>query len=101
MQPVEWLGVNVSRSRYRGAMTASAASDPGPYEVIHLGGEAAAIVPLADLRRLEAVQRHAPADLLEQAEIEATLVAHREWEAAGRPGAVSHEEAMAELLGEQ
>ena len=82
-------------------MTASAADDPGPYEVIHLGGEAATIVPLADLRRLEAVERHAPADLLEQAEIEATLAAHREWVAAGRPGAVSHEEAMAELLGEQ
>jgi hypothetical protein len=82
-------------------MTASAASDSGPYEVIHLGGEAAAIVPLADLRRLEAVQRHAPADLLELAEIEATLAAHREWVAAGRPGAVSHEEAMAELLGDQ
>jgi hypothetical protein len=93
--------VNVGRSRYRGAMTASAASDSGPYEVIHLGGEAAAIVPLADLRRLEAVQRHAPADLLEEAEIEATLTEHREWVAAGRPGAVSHQEAMADLLGDQ
>jgi len=47
--------------------------DPAePYEVIHLGGEAAAI--------------------------EAALADHREWVAAGRPGAVSHEEAMAELL---
>lgn len=101
MQPAEWLGVNVSRSRYRSAMTASGAGDPASYEVIHLGGEAAAIVPLADLRRLQAVQRHAPADLLEQAEMETTLAAHREWVAAGRPGAVSHEEAMAELLGEQ
>jgi hypothetical protein len=82
-------------------MTASSADDPASYEVIHLGGEAAAIVPLADLRRLQAVQRHAPADLLEQAEIETTLAAHREWVAAGRPGAVSHQEAMAELLGEQ
>jgi hypothetical protein len=35
------------------------------------------------------------------AEIEAALAAHRERVAAGRPGAVSHEEAMAELLGEQ
>ena len=34
----------------------------------------------------------------EEAEIEATLAAHQEWVAAGRPGAVSHEEAMAELL---
>jgi hypothetical protein len=82
-------------------MTASPVSDPDPYEVIHLGGEAAAIVPLADLRRLQAVQRHAPAEVLEQAEIETAVAAHREWVAAGRPGAVSHEEAMSELLGEQ
>ena len=32
---------------------------PEPYEVIHLGGEAAAIVPLAELRRLRAAERHA------------------------------------------
>ena len=71
-----------------------------PYEVIHLGGEAAAIVPLSDLRRLRAVERRAPAEVLEEAEIGATLATHREWVAAGRPGAVSHEEAMAELLGQ-
>ena len=75
--------------------------DPGePYEVIHLGGEAAAIVPLSDLRRLRALERHASAEVLEEAEIEATLEAHKEWVAAGRPGAVSHEEAMTELLGQ-
>ena len=74
--------------------------EPGePYEVIHLGGEAAAIVPLPELRRLRAVERHASAEILEKAEIEATLAGHREWVAACRPGAVSHEEAMAELLG--
>ncbi len=85
-------------------MTAQPASnpDPGePYEVIHLGGEAAAIVPLTELRQLQAVARRAPAELLEEAEIVATLAAHREWTAAGRPGAVSHEEAMAELLAGQ
>ena len=81
-------------------MTAQPASDSGSYEVIHLGGEAAAIVPLADLRRLQAVQRLAPAELLEDAEVEAELASHREWVAAGRPGAVSHGEAMAELLGQ-
>jgi hypothetical protein len=42
-----------------------------PYEVIHLGGEAAAIVPLAELRRLRAVERHASPEALEEAEIEA------------------------------
>ena len=40
-------------------------------------------------------------EALEKAEIEATLAGYREWVAAGRPGAVSHEEAMAELLCEQ
>ena len=92
---------DVTGSRYRVAMSGLPASDPDPYEVIHLGGEAASIVPLADLRMLQAVQRRAPAELLEEAEAETTLAAYREWVAAGRPGAVSHKEAMAELLGEQ
>jgi hypothetical protein len=75
--------------------------DPGePHEVIHLGGQEAAIVPLADQRRLQAVERLAPAEVIESAEIETTLAAHRGWAAAGRPGAVSHEQAMAELLAE-
>ena len=69
-----------------------------PYEVIHLGGEAAAIVPLAELRRLRAVERHAPPEALEEAEIEATLAAHDEWVAAGCPGALSHDEVIAGLL---
>jgi hypothetical protein len=87
--------------RYGVGMTAQPENDPGSYEVVHLGGEAAAIVPLPDLRRLQAAHRHASAEQLEEAEVEATLTAHREWVAAGRPGAVSHEEAMAELLGGQ
>lgn len=66
--------------------------------MIHLGGEAAAIVPLAELARLRAVERHASPQVLEQAEIEATLVVHDEWVAAGSPGALSHEDVMAELL---
>jgi hypothetical protein len=68
------------------------------YEVIHLGGEATAIVPLADLRRLQAVERHASPEVLEEADIEATLAAHDEWVAAGCPGALSHEEVAVELL---
>jgi hypothetical protein len=35
---------------------------------------------------------------LDDTEAEAALAEHRAWVAAGRPGAVSHEEAMAELL---
>lgn len=71
-----------------------------PYQVIHLGDQAAAIVPLADLRRLQAVERLAPAEVIESAEIQSTLAEHREWVAAGRPGAVSHEQAIVELLAE-
>ncbi len=69
-----------------------------PYEVIHLGGEAAAIVPITELRRLQAVERHASPEALEEADIEATLAAHDEWVAAGCPGALTHEEVTAELL---
>jgi hypothetical protein len=81
-------------------MSAQPTDSTEPYEVIHLGGEAAAIVPLADLRRLRAVERHATAEVREGAEIEATLAGHDEWVRAGRPGARSHDEAMAELLGQ-
>ena len=44
-----------------------------------------AVVPLPELRRL--------------LEIEAAVTAHDGWVAAGRPGARSHEDVMAELLG--
>ena len=80
-------------------MSAQPADSSDPYEVIHLGGEAAAIVPVAELRRLRAVERHARAEVLEEAEAEATLAGHDEWVQAGRPGARSHDDVMAELLG--
>lgn len=79
-------------------MSVQPADSAEPYEVIHLGGEAAAIVPLAELRRLRAVERHAPAEVLEDAEAEATLTGHDKWVRVGRPGARSHDEVMAELL---
>jgi hypothetical protein len=84
-------------------MTAQQADGPdryGGYEVIHVGGQEAAIVPMLDLRRLQAVERLAPAEVFEEAEIETSLAVHREWVAAGRPGAVSHTAAMADLLAE-
>jgi hypothetical protein len=52
--------------------------DPGEgYQIIHLGGQEAAIVPLADLRRLQAIERLAPAEVIESAEIGTTLAVHR------------------------
>jgi hypothetical protein len=48
----------------------------------------------------QAPDRSKPAEPHEiEAEIEATLAAHDEWVAAGCPGARSHEDVMAELLG--
>jgi hypothetical protein len=79
-------------------MSVHAAGGPEPFEVIHLGGEAAAIVPVGELRRLRAVEAQAPADVLETAEADAALAAHDEWVAAGRPGARPHDDVMAELL---
>ena len=70
-----------------------------PFEVIDLGGQAAAIVPLAELRRLRAIERHASPEAIEDAEIESVLTAHDEWVAAGSPGARSHEDVARELLG--
>lgn len=80
-------------------MTVQRVDSPEPYEVIHVGGEAAAIVPLAELRRLRAVERYASSEALEEAETEATLAGHDEWVRVGRPGTRAHGDVMAELLG--
>src|SRR5258708_37031247 len=61
-----------------------------PYEVIHLGGQEAAIVPLADLRRLGAVRRRAPAEVVQAAEVETAPAAHRRVAAGRRAGAAAH-----------
>ena len=83
-------------------MTAEPAGEgpaAGPYKLIHLGGAAAAIVPLSDLRRLRALERIASPQELEDAEIAATSEDYREWTAAGRPGALPHAEVRRMLLG--
>lgn len=56
-------------------------------------------VPVAEYRRLLALERIASAQELEDAEIEAALAAHQEWVAAGRPGAVPHSKVRRMLLG--
>jgi hypothetical protein len=70
------------------------------YEVIHLGGEAAAVVPLDEFRRLKALEQAASPEALDAAEAAAASAALDAWEAAGRPGAMSHEDFMAEILGD-
>jgi hypothetical protein len=71
----------------------------GPHEVIHLGGEAAVVVPVAEYRRLRALEQLASPQDGGDAETAAALEEYREWSAAGRPGAVSHEQARRLLLG--
>jgi hypothetical protein len=84
------------------------ASEPGeqlPYPVFHLEGDAA-IVPLHELRVLRALREQASPDAIRAAERAAelaegaeVLARHDEWIAAGRPGAVPHEEFRKVLLG--
>jgi hypothetical protein len=78
----------------------STAASPGPgaHDVIHLGGEAAVVVPLAEYRRLRALARLASPDELDGAEAAAATEEYREWLAAGRPGAVPQEQARRLLL---
>jgi hypothetical protein len=83
-------------------MTAQPAgpSDPIPYEVIHLGGEAAVVVPVADFRRLRALEHLASPHEREGAEAAVAWEEYREWSAAGRHGALPHDQARGLLLGE-
>jgi hypothetical protein len=74
-----------------------------PYEVIHIGEHAAAVVPVDDLRRLQAIARHASQEAVEAAELEEAAeirLQTDEWIAAGRPAAMSHEAFRRALLGE-
>jgi hypothetical protein len=82
-------------------MTAQASGPAGigPHEVIHLGGEAAVVVPVVEYRRLRALEQMASPQEREDAEAAVALEEYREWSAAGRPGAVPHEQARRLLLG--
>ncbi len=71
----------------------------GPHEVIHLGGEAAVVVPVAEYRRMRALERLASPQAREDADTAAALEDYLEWSAAGRPGVIPHEQARRLLLG--
>jgi hypothetical protein len=84
-----------------GSVSSEPALDHDLHDVIQLDGETAVLLPVYEYRRLMALERRASAEDLDAAEADAVLEQHREWVAAGRPGAMSHEEFMAELLGDQ
>jgi len=58
--------------------------DTGSYEVIHLGGQAAVVVPVADFLRLRALEQAATPAELEDAEDTATALEWKARDAAGQ-----------------
>jgi len=71
--------------------------DIGSYEVIHLGGQAAVVVPVSDFLRLRALEQAASPQELEDAEDKAALADWRAREAAGQTSYVPHDEALRRL----
>lgn len=61
--------------------------DTGSYDVIHLGGSAAVVVPMNDFLRLRALEEQASSQELEDAE---DLAALREWQVRERDGRTSY-----------
>ncbi|GAB3278283.1 hypothetical protein GCM10027589_04320 [Actinocorallia lasiicapitis] len=71
------------------------------HDVIQRDGQAVAVVvPIEEYRRLHALAANATPEDLENAEMDAHHAEYQEWKAAGMPGAMSHEEFMAELFGD-
>jgi hypothetical protein len=91
---------NVS-ARYYDAGMSAAPVDPAPqYPRTQLGGEEAVIVPLARLSRLEAIERHAPAEVIAEAEAE-EAGAGCEREARRQRARARWDEALASVTPEQ
>ena len=81
-------------------MTAGPAApgpDTGPYEAIHLGGQAAVVVPVADFLRLRALERAASPQELEDAEDTAAILERKARDAAGQTTFVPVDEARRRL----
>ena len=68
--------------------------DTGSYEVIHLGGQAAVVVPVSDFLRLRALEQAASPQELEDAEDKAALADWRAREAAEQTSYVPHDETL-------
>jgi hypothetical protein len=71
--------------------------DTGLYEVIHLGGRAAVVVPVADFLRPRALERAATASELEDAEDTAAVLEWKARDAAGQATFVPAAEAWCRL----
>ena len=71
--------------------------DTGSYEVIHLGDQAAVVVPVADFLRLRALERAASSQELEDAEDTAAMLEWKARDAAGQTTFVPADEARRRL----
>jgi hypothetical protein len=71
--------------------------DTGSYEVIHLGGHAAVVVPVADSLRLRALERSASEEALHGAEDAVALQQWRSREANGEASYVGAEQVRRRL----
>jgi hypothetical protein len=71
--------------------------DTGAYEMIHLGGQAAVVVPIADFRRLRALEAAASEEALQDAEDTAALQEWRERKANGQATSVPGDEVRRRL----
>ena len=79
------------------AQPAAPGPDTGSYEVIHLGGQAAVVVPVADFLRLRALEQAASPPELEDAEDTAAVLEWKARDAAGQTTLVSAHEARRRL----
>jgi hypothetical protein len=79
------------------AQPAEPGPDIGPYEVIHLDGQAAVVVPVADFLRLRALEQASSPHELEDAEDAAAVLAWKARDAAGQTTFVPADEARRRL----
>ena len=79
------------------AQPVASGPDTGSYEVIHLGGQAAVVVPVADFLRLRALEQVASPQDLEDAEDTAALSEWRARDAAGQTTFVPADEVRRRL----
>ncbi|MFZ0187719.1 MAG: hypothetical protein WAL72_12345 [Streptosporangiaceae bacterium] len=79
------------------AQPVASGPDTGSYEVIHLGGQAAVVVPVADFLRLRALEQAASPQDLENAEDTAAVLEWRARDAAGQTTLVPADEVRRRL----
>ena len=79
------------------AQPAATGPDTGSYEVIHLGGQAAVVVPVADFLRLRALEQAASPQELEDAEDTAAVLEWKARDAVGLTTFVPADEARRRL----